>query len=207
MVYVTHDQEVAMTLGDRIAVMNNGEIQQVADPSLIYKRPTNEFVAKFIGGPDMNFFDASVTVDGDSAVVSTSAFTLTINENVPIDGWRDLDGQDVRLGVRPQDIYDPAYISRPYEDSETLTGEVQLIEGLGSVANVHIAVDDTKFIAQVDGDTNFEVGDTVTVIVDTTKLHLFDPSTGDRIEEIDWSRDLPSEDNETQWAEERRSEG
>ena len=202
MVYVTHDQEIAMTLGDRIAVMNDGEIQQVADPSLIYKQPATEFVAKFIGGPDMNFFDATVNTTADSVGISTDAFSIEVNDNVPIDGWQDLDGEDMRLGIRPQDIYDPAYISRPYGDGETVTGEVQLIEDLGSVANAHVTVDGTELVAQLDGDTNVEIGDTSTLVFDTTKLHLFDPSTGDRIRDVDWSRDVSRDVDETTQVEE-----
>lgn len=186
MVYVTHDQEVAMTLGDRIAVMNDGMLQQVADSTTMYKRPTNEFVAQFVGNPDMNIFDATINTTENAVMVSTSDFNIELNDNVPVENWSDLDDQSVRVGIRPQDVHDPAFISRPYEDEETVTGTVNIIEELGSVSDLHISVDDSEFIARVNGDTNIEIGDTATVVFDTTKLHIFDASTGDRIEEVDW---------------------
>lgn len=197
MVYVTHDQEIAMTLGDRIAVMNEGELQQVDDPLMIYQRPTNEFVARFIGSPDMNFFDATVAVNGDTIILSTESFELTLGDDIPSGRWREFDGKNVRVGIRPEDVYNPANITRNYHNGETVTGTVEIIEELGSVIDLHIDVGGLDFIAQVDINTNVNVNDTVRVVLDTTQLHIFDPTTGKRIEELDGelgSDVKPSED-------------
>jgi multiple sugar transport system ATP-binding protein len=183
MVYVTHDQEIAMTLGDRIAVMNEGKLQQIAAPTEIYKHPTNEFVAKFIGSPNMNLFDARITVQ-DGVSISTDDFTVQLSETAWNEHWAELDGEHVRVGIRPQDIHDPTFFPREYDAGEVVTGEVQIVEELGSVSDAHISVGDTDFIAQVQGDTELELDEEVDLVFDTTKLHIFDPQTGDRISAV-----------------------
>lgn len=185
LVYVTHDQEIAMTLGDRIAIMNEGHLQQIADPQTVYKRPANEFVARFIGSPDMNFFDAEVAVNGDSVELHTDQFNIGVHSAVDIGEWKDFDGQRLRFGLRPQDIYDPAFIVRPFEQTELVNGEVTIIEELGSISDVHIVVDDKELIARIDGDTTIDMGQTVDIVFDTTKLHAFDIETGDRVTQLD----------------------
>lgn len=191
MVYVTHDQEVAMTLGDRIAVMNDGQIQQVATPAEIYQRPANLFVAQFIGSPDMNFFEATVSA-GKDVTLAVDGFDLTITEMVDRDRWRDLDGETVRLGIRPQDIYHPEFLSRNYESGETTTATVELIEELGPVNDTHFSTGSTSFIARLDSNAPVSLGEEIAVVFDTTALHVFDAATGERIPTVDTDQKAPT---------------
>lgn len=196
MVYVTHDQEIAMTLGDRIAVMNDGVLQQVDDPTRIYHRPANEFVARFIGNPDMNFFDAVVNVTTGTVTLTSEDFELELTDQIPASRWEGLDGETARIGIRPEHIHNPANITRDYEEDETVTGEVEIIEELGSAIDLHLDVNGQDFIARVGINTNVEVGDRVRLVFDTTNLHVFDTSTGERIKETDGPLAADSETDE-----------
>lgn len=189
MVYVTHDQEIAMTLGDRIAVMNNGNLMQMDSPDAIYRRPANEFVARFIGSPDMNVFDADVVRTEGGTGLDMGDITIGLNSAVSAGGnWDRLVGERVRLGIRPQNIYHPDFIVHPFEDSEVVTGSVRIIEELGSVDDVHMEVGGTKFIARLDPDADLVTDSSLDVVFDTQHLHVFDPETGDRIEAVDYRR-------------------
>lgn len=180
MIYVTHDQEVAMTLGDRIAVMDDGNLQQVAAPTEIYKRPVNTFVAKFIGSPDMNFFDATVNVTERAVTLKMAAFNLTLNGSIA-ESWANLDGQDVTLGIRPQDIYQPTFLQRSHRDGEVVTATVDIVEELGVANDVHLSVDGVSFIARLHQDADVTAKEQIDLVFDITKLHVFDSATGERI--------------------------
>lgn len=179
-IYVTHDQEVAMTLGDQIGVMNDGELEQMGPPNAIYRRPATQFVATFIGNPDMNFFDVSVSQREADVVFENDDITFSTPKDAARN-WDGIDGREVRIGVRPQDVHHPDYMSRDVETGERVTGEVALVEEIGSVNNVHIEIGGTQIIACLNPDFDVAVGDTVELVLDTQKIHVFDISTGDRI--------------------------
>ncbi len=183
MIYVTHAQEEAMTLGDRIAVMNNGKVHQIDDPDTIYSRPTDLFVARFIGNPDMNFFDGHVRPSEDGLAVETDTFEFA-TDRVPAG----ITEREVRVGIRSEDFHNPNFIALDSEQTKTLTAEVQLIERLGDHVNLHLERDGVEFIASFDS-TEADVGDTVEIVVDLPALHYFDTDTGQRIEEMDSLRD------------------
>lgn len=183
MIYVTHAQEEAMTLGDRIAVMNRGKVHQIDDPDTIYSRPTNLFVARFIGNPDMNFFDGSVQPSSDGLHVETDTFGFTLN-SVP-DGATE---RDVKVGIRSEDFHNPSLTALESEQTLTITANVQLIEKLGDHVNLHLERESTEFIANFDS-TNADVGDTIDVILDLPQLHYFDQDTGERIGKMDMFRE------------------
>ena len=183
MIYVTHAQEEAMTLGDRIAVMNNGRVHQIDDPDTIYSRPTDLFVARFIGNPDMNFFDGYLRPSEDGLVVETDTFEFT-TDRVPAG----ITEREVRVGIRAEDFHNPNFIALDSEQTKSLTAEVQLIERLGDHVNLHLERDGVEFIASFDS-TEADVGDAVEVVVDLPALHYFDTDTGQRIEEMDSLRD------------------
>jgi multiple sugar transport system ATP-binding protein len=202
-IYVTHDQVEAMTMGDRVAVMRKGELQQVAPPQELYDRPVNIFVAGFIGSPAMNMLEARVEArDGGVAVVLGDA-------RLDLDGhpWlAPYDGRSVVLGIRPEDLEDAAIADR--DGGARLRGRVELREALGSDVLVHFTVaarqavtDDMRELAADVGDdrlvghlaggeqsatlvgrfsprTRVVEGDTVEVSVDQRALHFFDPETG-----------------------------
>jgi len=181
MVYVTHDQEIGMTLGDKIAVMNEGELQQLAEPKAIYNEPANEFVADFVGSPDMNIFDADVRESGGTIEYTTEGFTLR-NSKITDNGLRqEIDKRTIRLGIRPQDIHLPSNLTWEYNKGQSFTANLELIEDVGAVSNLHVDVNGVKMIAQVNGMTDFEAGDSITLVVDMEKLHFFDKQTGKSI--------------------------
>lgn len=189
MIYVTHAQEEAMTLGDRIAVMNNGKVHQIDDPDTIYAKPTNLFVARFIGNPDMNFFDGHIRSSDDGLHVETDTFEFTL-DRVP----EGITERDVQVGIRSEDFHNPKFIALDSEKTMTISATVQLIERLGDRVNLHLQKDGVEFIASFDS-SNTDVGDTIDAVLDLPELHYFDQDTGNRIEEMDVLREpakLPS---------------
>jgi len=186
-VYVTHDQVEAMTLSDRVVVMNDGEVQQVDSPEVVYERPANRFVAGFIGEPPMNFFDASVALDGDVRV-TTPGFELSlpasVGETLRASG-ADLDR--LELGLRPEAFGDAALRDDPVDDASAFEARVMVVEPMGphkDLAVRPLAQEDdesAEFTARVSNDTTVRAGDTVRLVVDTDEAHLFDTATGDNL--------------------------
>jgi multiple sugar transport system ATP-binding protein len=194
-VYVTHDQTEAMTLGDRLAVMNGGVIQQLGPPEELYERPRNLFVAGFIGAPPMNFLPGEV-VDGRLELPVAS---------LPLDDAlrARLDGRRIIVGIRPEDFEDAALVAddRP---GGTMTADVDVLESTGSDLFAHIALDHseaaeaqraaaeldpdardvplpTEIVARLGPGSRMREGEPGTFWIDTSRLHLFDASTGERL--------------------------
>jgi len=174
-IYVTHDQQEAMTLGDRIAVLSGGTLQQVGAPEILYNRPANLFVAGFIGSPAMNFFDARVVSDGEALFVEGIGFRLQL----PPDRARAVErrvGEDVTLGIRPEHLFELREVEqRP--PSSTLEATVDLVEPMGAEVFVHFVVGKHSFTARLGPDCSLRRGQRATLVADTTKLHLFDKRT------------------------------
>jgi len=174
-VYVTHDQTEAMTMGDRIAVLNDGELMQVGTPLELYHRPANQFVAGFIGDPSMNFFD--VTREGDRLV--GDGFEYPLSEEVAESlGER----FDCVLGVRPEDVS----LVGSATDAHDFRTTVEVVEPMGNENNVYLSfadVDadeggDDTFIATVGGLERVRRGDDVVTRIPEESVHLFDAATG-----------------------------
>lgn len=177
-IYVTHDQTEAMTLGDRIVVMSDGEVQQIDTPQVLYDYPVNKFVAGFIGAPQMNFIDATVVdrdgktylkIDDDELIVSPEKAELMKSQGVS-------NGDEVTLGIRPEDIYDDAEMLERFPDSRA-TGKVEVYEMLGSTANLYLDFHGNQITAVVNPDTKARVGDVITVAMDPDKFKIFDKKT------------------------------
>jgi len=169
-VYVTHDQVEAMTMGDRIAVMKDGLLQQTGTPQDLHDHPVNLFVAGFIGSPAMNFFPA--TVSGSAA---DTGFV-----KVPLDGRAErAAGRQVIVGVRPEDIHDLA--REPQEARLPVDARVEVVEYLGNELQLHLAADGRTFIARVSTDTQTLPGANIRVGFDMRKMHLFDSTTEEAI--------------------------
>jgi multiple sugar transport system ATP-binding protein len=210
-VYVTHDQVEAMTMGDRVAVMRKGELQQVADPQTLYDRPVNLFVGGFIGSPSMNMLEATIESSNGTlaAKIGDQRIELGSETLEQRPGLRAFDGKPVIIGIRPEDLED-ASLETGAPDSRTLKGRLELREALGSEIMAHFAIkgahaetDETRELARDSGAEGTEqigvkedeavivgrfgarskvkVGEQVTAVVDTRALHFFDPESGNGI--------------------------
>ena len=144
-VYVTHDQIEAMTMGDRVAVLKDGYLQQVDTPQNLYDRPDNVFVAAFIGSPSMNLYESTVTVDGDGGSLTIGSQTINLDPSVLAKRpkLRDYNGKKVVLGIRPEDFEDAA-LATDGGEGKSLTAPVTLLESLGSEIMVHFRLDATR---------------------------------------------------------------
>ncbi len=175
MIYVTHDQVEAMTMGTRICVMKDGLIQQVDDPITLYDSPANLFVAGFIGTPPMNFFKGVVEAEGEQLTfAANSGFRMPVPTR-----QRELvgpySGKQIVLGIRPEDIGSPA--------AEQLTGAprikaaVDVIEPMGSESYVYLSIGEDHFVSRVDAHQQYRVGTQAEPAVFLDKVHFFDPES------------------------------
>ena len=168
-VYVTHDQVEAMTMGDRIVVMHNGAIQQVASPMEIYQSPANHFVAGFIGSPSMNFLSATVRVEEGRAILEGSGFRVPL----PMErasGLEGREGGEVVLGIRPEDMR---------LDSEGgIEGAVEIIEPVGSDIFLDLSVGGESLTVRVEPSVRVSQGERVRLSPDSARVHAFDSGTG-----------------------------
>ena len=176
-IYVTHDQIEAMTMGDRIVVMKDGVIQQVAPPQELYDRPANLFVAGFIGSPAMNFLKGTLSADGTTFDGGTFKITLAGDLAAAAKPYA---GKPVILGVRPEDVEaDPAFIeSHP---GARVPATVEVVEPLGSEIYLHLSTGENSLTARVAPGLRFRAGDQITLAVNTDKAHLFDVETENAI--------------------------
>ncbi|HSO05464.1 MAG TPA: sn-glycerol-3-phosphate ABC transporter ATP-binding protein UgpC [Candidatus Limnocylindrales bacterium] len=205
--YVTHDQTEAMTMGDRMAVMKAGILNQLGTPSECYDSPNNIFVAQFVGSPPMNLVTATVVGSGDALALQVGDVTLTLPASL-LDAkpaLRSFLGKKVVMGVRSEDMEDSSIKQGP--EDQRLKGTITLTEALGSEIVVHFSFDaervetaDTKLLAKETGEQELHTlgtgvkwvasfaprsrvrnGDTVDISVDMERIHLFDPETSEAI--------------------------
>ena len=202
--YVTHDQVEAMTMGDRVAVIRKGELQQIDTPREIYLKPKNIFVAGFIGSPSMNFVYANVGVNKSSIQLNFG------NDQIEYKGeklgeLKAFENKEIVMGIRPEAFEDGNY-ANANEFSESLKVSVSLLEQLGSDSYIHfykdikpvqteaieeiladegedisVLGDNTKFIARINPNSTVVEGKEIELKIDPSKLHFFDPETGDAI--------------------------
>jgi multiple sugar transport system ATP-binding protein len=169
MVYVTHDQTEAMTLGDRIAVLRKGLLQQVADPFTLYSRPANQFVAGFIGSPPINFFAA--TLDEAGAILTSGGVAIPVPAALS-GALAPRRGRGVTLGVRPEDL-----VLDGQEPGATIEGTVDVREPLGSEVLVHLDTPVGQLVARYPGQDVPAVGRRARLRFSFEKLYCFDPDT------------------------------
>ncbi len=203
-IYVTHDQIEAMTMGDRVAVMRKGELQQVADPQTLYDRPVNLFVGGFIGSPAMNMLDARLEGSDGSLVAVAGDQRLVLDAELirKRPALKQYEGREVILGIRPEELEDAA-LAKEIPADRHLRGEVRLREALGSEIMVHFTITaraavtedvvelaadvgeevtqsaepETTVVARFNSHSRVQEGETAEVAVDTSALHFFDPET------------------------------
>jgi len=207
-IYVTHDQVEAMTMGDRVAVMRKGRLQQVAPPQELYDHPVNLFVGGFIGSPAMNMLEGTLEGDGTDMMVRVGSQTLKLGAEALAQrpDLRRFGGRTVVVGLRPEDIEDAA-LAQAEPSSSPLRGQVALQEALGSELMVHFTIDappavtdeirelqrdagdgeaagggasagETTVVGRFSPRSRVRVGDTVDAVVSTANLHFFDPESG-----------------------------
>lgn len=176
-IYVTHDQTEAMTLGTRIVVMKDGLVQQVDTPKNLYNEPQNLFVAGFIGSPQMNFLDAVVDVQGEDVYLKTGKHTLKL----PAGKTKELkaknyNGKTVVLGIRPEDMHDSElFISS--SPASVIEADIKVYELLGAEVFLYFDVDGAQMTARVNPRTSLRTGDHAKFAIDMEKIHIFDKET------------------------------
>lgn len=176
-IYVTHDQTEAMTLGTRIVVLKDGLIQQVDSPQKLYNEPDNLFVAGFIGSPQMNFLDATCVVEGEKVSLrfgDTNIVLPPAKAKKLIDGG--YNGKTVVFGIRPEDIDDSQIAVETHRDS-VISTVVTGYELLGSEVLLYYKVAGTDMTAKVDSRTPARLGDNIRLAMDVEKIHVFDKET------------------------------
>ena len=200
-VYVTHDQVEAMTMGDRVAVLKDGYLQQVDTPQNLYDHPTNVFVAAFIGSPSMNLYDSTVTMSDGTGSVEIGSQKVAIASELlaKFPSLPNYDGKRVIVGIRPEDFED-AVIEKETPADRRITGDVKLVEALGSELMVHFVIDAktvnsgdpdapeqelgegiANAVGRFDPRSRIRPDEKVEVAVSTENLHFFDPDTRERI--------------------------
>ena len=176
-IYVTHDQTEAMTLGTRIVVMKDGIVQQIDTPQNLYNHPANLFVASFIGSPQMNFLDAVCEVNGNQASLKIGEYSISISEEKSkalIDGG--YAGKTVVMGIRPEDIYDSDEMLEKFSSS-TIESTINISELLGAEVYLYFDIQGTSMTARVAPTTKAKNGSKVRFALDVNKIHVFDKST------------------------------
>jgi multiple sugar transport system ATP-binding protein len=208
-IYVTHDQVEAMTMGDRVAVMRKGELQQVAPPTDLFNHPDNLFVAGFIGSPSMNFSTSKLEEDGGNLTLHLGDQKVQLdNETLKHrSALQSHVGRDVIVGIRPQDLED-ASLAGEDRKLPRIKAPVDLVEPLGTQTLIHFRLDarmlvteeireltaditgegddvaerdeleKVEFVAELDPRTKVRRGETAELVIDTSRIHFFDPETG-----------------------------
>ncbi len=179
-IYVTHDQVEAMTMGDQIVVLNQGEIHQMADPATLYHKPTNEFVAGFIGTPPMNFIDAQIANSNGKFKLNFENFELNLSDRMQAEVGT-LSGSEVKLGIRPEDISVHYASPLPANSANLVSTTVELVEPLGNTALLYLSTPSNNFIAQASGTILPEHNSSLDVTFNMEKAHLFAPDTGNSL--------------------------
>ena len=175
MIYVTHDQVEAMTMGDRIVVMKDGVIQQIADPMTLYDRPENKFTAGFIGSPPMNFIDGTLAGRDGKLYFTEGRFHLKVIDAMA-PKLASYAGQEIVFGIRPEDIYDKLFVSEA--SGENIVRVIcEVIEPMGSEAYLHVNTGSNSLVAKVGGHNKPIINQDMDLVFDMSKVHFFDKNT------------------------------
>jgi multiple sugar transport system ATP-binding protein len=176
-IYVTHDQVEAMTMGDRICIMNKGEVVQIGRPLEVYRNPADTFVARFLGNPPMNLLNGRLDAVDGHAVVRVAGATVALPKRTTPSLARHL-GHDVIIGIRPEDLFETPPVGGT-EQIMRLAARVVAVEPLGAETLLLVAlhVSNDELMARIGRDTALRNGDRLEIALDTAAIHLFDPAT------------------------------
>jgi multiple sugar transport system ATP-binding protein len=174
-IYVTHDQEEAMTMADRIVILNDGGLQQIGHPKDVYYRPANLFVADFIGSPSMNFFDTELQTndDGSGTFIGGDDFAYDVSEALVGNITSESDSSEYVLGIRPENIR----IDNSVSAGKSIEAEVDVVEIVGSDNFIYLNIDGKECRVRTPSNIEPEQGETVTITFDEEHIHVFDTST------------------------------
>jgi len=174
-IYVTHDQVEAMTMADRMFIMNDGLLQQAGAPLEVYKKPNNKFVAGFIGSPSMNFIDSKIVKENEDYFIDAESFKVKVPQ-VFYSKIADYTGKEVIFGVRPEDLKDKQFTSNALS-SNILKAKVEVIEPLGAEIFIYLTCGKHSLVGKMDARTQVEVEQDMEVVLDMEKTHIFDFKT------------------------------
>lgn len=173
MIYVTHDQVEAMTMGERIVIMKDGVVNQIDSPLNLYNNPVNKFVAEFIGSPAMNFVSGKIEVNEECYLILTSdGVKLKLNEE-QVRRLSNYRGKELIVGSRPENF-------KPVDETsaiDILGVTIEVVEPIGNEVYLHFILDSKQMIARIGADRNYRTGDKIWLHIDTNKLHFFDKET------------------------------
>jgi len=175
MIYVTHDQTEAMTMGDRIVVMKDGLIQQIADPITLYDKPINRFVAGFIGSPPMNFVNGKIIKKEGRFYFDEGKFQVKVIDAMVKNITPYLD-KELIFGIRPEDIYDKLFVSSAPPEN-TIKATCEVIEPMGSEAYLYLNTGKNSLVAKVGGHNKPTINQDMDLVFDMSKVHFFDKDT------------------------------
>lgn len=173
-IYVTHDQTEAMTMATRIAVMNKGVLQQLAEPQMLYDHPVNLFVAGFIGSPAMNFFNGKIIVEDGNMYVDMDTFRVRVPDHDK-EKYQSVIDKEIIFGIRPEDIHNPVF-SPPGIIAENVEATVDVTELMGNEIFLYVVNGNHNFIARVDPRTQVDYGEKLQLAFNMDNFHIFDPS-------------------------------
>ncbi len=174
MIYVTHDQVEAMTMGDRIVVMKDGVIQQVDDPIQLYDNPVNKFVAGFIGSPPMNFLEGTLGEEDGHMTFTEPQFTVRIPEEKAAKLREAGVSGSVTMGIRPEDFYDPSFIRTDDHDAlQDVKARVEIMEPMGAETYLYLTTGSSPIVARVDSHVQADIDEDKTLKVNMKKAHFF----------------------------------
>jgi len=175
-IYVTHDQIEAMTMGDRIVVMSNGKVQQVGTPLELYHRPMNKFVAGFIGSPPMNIIEGIITEKNENLYFSKQEESIEIKIVETKQKYlKDFINKQIILGIRPEDI--SHNLNQIPKEGVSISANIEVVEPTGAEMNLYLNTGTTTITARVKMDNEPPIGKPFVVDMDIEKIHLFDPTT------------------------------
>jgi len=176
MIYVTHDQTEAMTMGDRICVMKEGIIQQIQVPLNLYDKPSNKFVGGFIGSPPMNFFKVKLISKGSKYFLQEKSFMVRIPDKYALKLSAYL-GKEVFLGLRPEDIHDKDFFKGNGADDKTIKAVVDVVEPMGHEIYLYLNTAEHSMVIRANHENRAQVGQQISLVLNMDKAHIFDIET------------------------------
>ena len=175
-IYVTHDQVEAMTMGDRICLMKDGEIQQMAPPLTLYERPANEFVAGFIGNSPMNFLNVTAELVGKNVALRHPSFDLIVPDSWAAQVMPHV-GKKLVFGIRPEDLYDRLFYNYPVKAGSSVAATVDVAEPMGAEIYLYLKVGTADLVARVPSYVKASEGKKLDLVFNLERMHLFDAET------------------------------